>query len=66
MPIVPIPLPERMATVGCFIASMILIVMVLGSVLQSFPENPLAMVLGLIIVLVATVAVVWIFVKLIF
>ena len=64
MPIIPIWLPERIATVVAFVASMIMIAMVFGAVLQSFPVNPLATVLELIIVLATAVAVIYIFVRL--
>ena len=64
MPPVPVNLPERLGTVVAFVATMILIAMVFGAVLQLFRENLLALVLALVIVLAAAMTVIYVFVGL--
>jgi hypothetical protein len=59
-------MPPRWITIGGFICAMIMILMLLGGVLHSFPENPLIAFIELAIVLAAAVALVLVFVKLIF
>ncbi len=65
LPPFPIPrLPERTDTVVSFIFTMIFIAMIVGAVVQLFPNNPLATALGLIIVLVGAGIIVYVFVRL--
>ena len=62
----PRAMPPRWVTIGGFIGAMIMILMLLGGVLQSLPENPLIAFIEVAIVLAAAVALVLVFVKLIF
>ena len=65
LPPFPIPrLPERTDTVVSFIFTLIFIAMLVGAVVQLFPNNPLATALGLIIVLVGAGIIVYVFVRL--
>ena len=65
LPPFPIPrLPERTDTVVSFIFTLIFIAMIIGAVFQVFPNNTLATVLGLIIVLTAAIVIVYVFVRL--
>ena len=65
MPPFPVPrLPERLDTIVSFIFTLIFIAMLVGAVVQLFPNNPLATTLGLIIVLVGASIIVYVFVRL--
>ena len=64
--VVPYRIRGRLGAALGFVGSMILILMVFGVVSHSFHENPIAMAVALVVVLIAALALVYVFVKLVF